>query len=375
MDRDVNARDNAEHLFRYLRTHRPEINAWFVLRESSADFTRLRSEGHDRVVPYGSLQWLDLCLSARHLLSSHADEYVVRPPALTRWGPLPWSFTFLQHGVTQNDLSAWLNDKPIDRMITATSAERDALVSDGSPYRLTTREVLLTGFPRHDRLLEIAARRRAERPRLLLVMPTWRQSLLGPLHPGSSRRGVIADFKDSGFARSWSALLRSARLARLARDAGLVITFMPHPNLSPYLGDFDLPEHVRVVSFAGADVQVKLASAGMVITDFSSVAFDAALIGRPVVYYQFDREQVYSGAHLTKPGYFSYSQHGFGPVAEDLGGALEAIEAGLATPGRMGSPYAERSGTTFAHRGGSCARVVEAVLHGEPGDGLAGSVG
>ena len=46
----------------------------------------------------------------------------------TLLGTPRWRFTFLQHGVTQNDLSRWINDKPIDLVLTATPDEQDGFV-------------------------------------------------------------------------------------------------------------------------------------------------------------------------------------------------------------------------------------------------------
>ena len=41
LDRDTEAHDNAEHLYRWVLRHCPEINAWFVLRRESTDWDRL----------------------------------------------------------------------------------------------------------------------------------------------------------------------------------------------------------------------------------------------------------------------------------------------------------------------------------------------
>src|SRR5699024_5929274 len=83
MDRDVNANDNAEHLFRYLRKRRRDINSWFVVEKGSPDWNRLRAEGFKRLIPYGSILWKVLCLNARFIVSSHADAYVYSPFVLT----------------------------------------------------------------------------------------------------------------------------------------------------------------------------------------------------------------------------------------------------------------------------------------------------
>src|SRR5690606_31923634 len=54
MDRDTQADDNAEHLYRYVRRQHPEINAWFILRETSHDWQRLEDDGF-RLLAFGSL--------------------------------------------------------------------------------------------------------------------------------------------------------------------------------------------------------------------------------------------------------------------------------------------------------------------------------
>ncbi len=49
--------------------------------------------------------------NCEHLLASHADEPVVKPPQIVEFIEPQWRFTFLQHGVIKDDLSRWLNYK------------------------------------------------------------------------------------------------------------------------------------------------------------------------------------------------------------------------------------------------------------------------
>lgn len=360
MDRDINAGDNAEHLFRYLRTHRPDIDAWFTVRGDTADFARLQAEGIGHVVPFGSRQWRELFVTARHLVSSHADEFVVHPPDLPPLDPPPWRFTFLQHGVLHTDLSAWLNTKRIDLMVTSTQAERHAVADDGSAYLLTDREAVLTGLPRHDRLVSAARAVGGDR-RHVLVMPTWRQSLVGP-RQASGVRVPVTEFAASAWAQAWLELLGSPRFTKTTAEHGLSVVFMPHPNLAAALTELAVPADVRVARYDHDDVQQLLAEAALVVTDYSSVAFDAALIRRPVVYHQFDAQEMFAGQNLPRRGSFSYVHDGFGPVCGTLDETLAAVEDVLARAGRPAPQYLARIAATFEFQDeGSCARVVEAI--------------
>ena len=120
------------------------------------------------------------------------------------------------------------------------------------------------------------------------MTPTWRHWLLPPLVKGSQRRSLTADFLESEFAREWLGLLRSPQLQQVADEQGLTIGFLPHPNLHDVLNELDLPPHVQPLSYQDHTVQELFARAAVLVTDYSSIAFNAAYIERPVVYFQFD---------------------------------------------------------------------------------------
>lgn len=361
MDRDVNSNDNAEHLFRYLRKRRRDINAWFVVEKDSPDWKRLRAEGFKRLIPYGTTLWRALCLNARFLVSSHADRYVSNPFVLSNGEKPRWRFVFLQHGVTKDDISRWLNSKDIVGMVASTVDEYASIAGDNSPYILSSKEVALTGMPRYDVLAKKAAACGAGRRRSITFMPTWRQFLAGKAVGQSNRRDLNPEFFESEFLYRWLEFLQSDELKGMAQKHGCTITFMPHPNLEGYLSEITLPEHVEVVTYADVNVQDVIARSAVVVTDYSSIAFDAAVVHRPVVYYQFDRDRVFGGGHLTRPGYFSYENDGFGPVAEELGGVLDVLRATLEGGLDPAPEYRKRIERTFIKPGRACSAVTEMI--------------
>jgi hypothetical protein len=359
MDRDGQANDNAEHLYRWLRRERPEINAWFLLARGSADWDRLKGEGF-RLLPHGGRRSTLALLQADHLISSHADRYVVDPIPRHHYGDrMTWRFTFLQHGVLVSDLSTWLNGKEIDRFITSSPAEYDEVVRDGSPYRFTTKEVELTGLPRHDALLA-RAKEHAEQD-LILVAPTWRNSLVASETRQGNARSAAESFYGSAYAQRWRAFLHSERLRELAMEHGRQVAFMPHVNVLPYLGWFDLPDHVRVLDVSDCDIQGALSRCVVAITDYSSLVFDAAYLRRQVIYYQFDRRAFYGGEHLWRPGHFSFKEDGFGPVVEDEAELHGQLAIALQHAGPV-SPYVERMRQALPFQDGrACERVVASI--------------
>jgi hypothetical protein len=356
MDRDTAAQDNAEHLYRHLRSNAPDVNAWFVLARESPDWERLERSGF-RLLEYGSDEFFVALLNCDDLISSQVDDYVIKPLRKHALGSGRWRFTFLQHGVLWHDLSHWLNKKRIDCFVTSTPVEQAAIVGDGTNYVFTDLEVRMTGLPRHDRLWQLA--QRAE-PRHLLVMPTWRLWLLGEPTLGNER-SLRAGFWDSDYARAWRALLESDELRALCEQQGWQLDFVPHPNMAAMADQTRLPGHVVARRFDQVDVQRLIADAAALVTDYSSLANDAAYAGRPVVYYQFDRAEFFGGADFRRLGDWNYERDGFGPVTGTADATVAALER-IAAAGGAEPPYADRIRDAFPLRDGRCCeRVVEAI--------------
>ncbi len=358
-DRDTQADDNGEHFYRYLMKNHPEVNAFFLLNSNSHDWDRLTNEGF-RLIAYGSREHREAWSNCDHVISSHADEYVINyfneKYPQTKGKCL---FTFLQHGVTKDNLSLWLNSKQIHCFVTATRPEYESLVGDCTPYKyLTPKEVVLTGFPRHDALLINNAP-----GRVIIVMPTWRQSLIGVSLPHSAEHEKNPEFMQTQYAKAWEGLLNNERLKCLVKEHDYRVIFFPHANIQPYLQYFSLPKYVEVASHSDYHIQDLFKIGSVLLTDYSSVAFDFAYLKKPVIYYQFDKKEVFNGhSHTVQKGYFDYCSDGFGPVVEIETEVLDALEALVVDDCHMPAIYEERVQRTFVYRDGKCCERVYSAI-------------
>lgn len=364
MDRDTAADDNAEHLYRYVARNHPEINIFFILRKSSKDWMRLEKEGF-KLLNFNSEEHHIALLNADFLISSHADEYVVNSLPRKDYGDiLNYKFIFLQHGVTHNDLSKWLNLKNIDLFIAATADEFNSLANSGTKYKYGHKEIVLTGFPRHDHLFEMSLNINEEVKKKIVIMPTWRSSLMGNTVGLGNERKINEDFFESVYASSWRNFLHSADLKELADLFNAEIVFYPHANIDLYLDGFDIPSYVTIRRSSDSEgMQKTFVETEILITDYSSVAFEVAYLKKPVIYYQFDRDEVFSGKHTFEKGYFDYEIDGFGPVCTEMEEVVSSLEQYFLQPdGEVWGRYKEIAEKTFAFRDGKCCeRTFEAV--------------
>lgn len=357
MDRADRADDNAEHFYRYLQGMPEADRIFFVLDPNSPDWPRLKAEGF-RLLAFGSADHVAAVAQAAIIASSQASSAVLWPlPKPLLRDIARYHFVFLQHGVIINDLSSWLNQLPIDLLVTTTPAEFSAISAPDSPYRFSARDIVLAGLPRHDALLV-----RPRQRRWLTIAPTWRKWLAGQVDPLTMRRARRPGFARSEFAHAWGGLVADPRLAAVARANGLEILFVPHPNLRPELGGLALPEHVQIHDPAkhGSYQQVIAASA-LSLTDYSSLTVDMAVLAVPQVYYQFDAEAMLGGAHSMGAGYFDYARDGFGPVTCTIDEALEAVSQ-LLRDGEDQTFVLRRQRTLIHRDKGNCDRIRRAIL-------------
>ncbi|MDR2341778.1 MAG: CDP-glycerol glycerophosphotransferase family protein [Campylobacteraceae bacterium] len=356
MDRDINADDNAEHFYRFIAKNYPKQKIYFAIRKDSADWKRLNKEGFN-LIEFGNSSYLSYLKGADKLISSHMDKYIVE----YRKGILKGKhFIALQHGVIKDNLSAWLNNVPIDLFITTTDKEYISIAGDFTTYNMGTKEVVKTGLARHDKLFEFSKNIATQKK--LLIMPTWR-IYLTTRQVGTGKNILLNDFFNSEYAKVWFSLLKSKTLANLAQKYNFQIQFFPHSNMENYFKAIKFDKHIEIIFRDNENsIQNYFTNASILLTDYSSIAFEMAYLQKGVLYYQFDEESFFR-EHLYIRGYFDYREDGFGPVATNEENLLKELEAIMKRKGKPTKKYLERMQETFPVRDGkNCERTYRAIL-------------
>ena len=227
-----------------------------------------------------------------------------------------------------------------------------------SAFALPDERVPVTGEPRVDVLSRgtaehrhseaRAAIERAAGPlgsaRLVLYAPTWRDGAPDPAVPS---------------AEDWSALIEV--LGR--RNATLLVR--SHPLGA---GDYAPPIATERVRDLGSrlvkDVTPLLPGLDAMVTDYSSLAFDAALVPLPVVFLAPDLD-----AYARTRGFYgSYADVAGGDWADDWSGAAAQLDALLVDEGerarRIGRSVALSESVHAFRDGGNTQRVYRAILAG-----------
>lgn len=353
-DRTYMASDNGQALFEYIQANPiPGVKAYFAIEKDSPDYEKMKKIGP--VVPFWSKEHKKLVLRADKIIASIGEDYVFNPfyakGALLK-DLMSAEFVFLQHGVTQTDLAWWLKrwNKNISLLCCVAKREKDAFLSN-KKYGYDE-QIQLTGFARHDKLLRASS----SKPKTLLIAPTWRRSLVDGLVEGSSKHGADAGFMRSSYYKFFERLLNDEDVAYTLKENGMDAHFLLHPSFSEVRGMFSSSYCSIETEY---DYTREFLEGAILLTDYSSVFFDFAILKKPILYAQFDQKE-YFEKHMQK-GYFDFYEDGFGPVCTTYESMKNELLSMIQEP-VMGEEFSRRVDAFFGPlQPDSCARTIEAI--------------
>lgn len=307
------ARDNGYYFFKYVRETHPDDFCFYAIKPKSADYNKVAKLGN--VIKYGGLKHWLYYMSADLNISSQT----IGNPSMFFWHfmhvilGLYKNRVFLQHGITKDDSPA-LHYENIKFKYFITGADAE-YVEISKKFGYPEGAVVLTGFPRWDNL-----RNNNISSRSILIMPTWRNYLEVQNNPVFKKN----NFKESMYFNSWNGLINDREFINFVEQNDIDVYFYPHQNVQKELATFNSSsKKIKIVSM-NEDISKYLSESALMITDYSSVAFDFAYLEKPVIYFQFDVKEYREKQHGE--GYFSYEKDGFGPVVDTESEVVDEME-------------------------------------------------
>lgn len=334
-DRDNVADDNGEIFFKYVNTIKDNnLKSYFVLDKKSADFRRVKNIG--KIISPNTLKNKIYSLLASKIISSQANDYVINAfgnKEMYFKDLENFDFIFLQHGITKDNLSSWLKkyDKNIKLFVTSAKKEYKSILE--GDYYYTKNEVKLTGLPRFDRLED-------RRKKTIIVWPTQRRALVEWNPQEKKDFSYNPYFKDSECYKFYNNLINDERIIDALQKNGYKMKLALHPLQQKQAKDFIENEYVEVIKET-VDFNKEFSENSLLITDYSSVAFDFAYLKKKVIYTQFDREDFFKG-QVYEEGYFKYDEDGFGPVCYDYESTVKEIIKALNNDCKLEDEYLKR---------------------------------
>jgi CDP-glycerol glycerophosphotransferase len=345
--------DSPRYIYEELRRRNLPLNVVWSYAEDRSSFP-----ADVRLVKRGSIEYVRTLARAKYWVDSHNLPRLYRKRTGNR---------YLQtwHGQTLKtigyDTPALRLAGPLPRAQYQEQVDRwDLLVSPSAEFERTfipannyTGEIVRSGYPRNDVLVrkdetEQLVRRAATREllhvpdgkRLLFYAPTFRDGERGT---GASIRVDLARLAEL-FGEDWIVVVRAHYYDEFTVD----------PQLGPWVRDG--------ASFV--DVNDLVLASDALLTDYSSLMFDYANTGRPILLYTDDYEVYQSSSRGT---YYDLEEIAPGPMletVEDLAKALLDLDAVVA---QYAERYAAFREMFCSYETGFAAKQVVDAFFGEEG--------
>lgn len=316
------ATDNGLVFYRFICDHYAHIfDPYYIISKDSPNYDAVAHPAGNRI-DYRSLEHVQLLPELDLVAFTHSSDYLlpVVTPMMTELLDHTYK-VFLQHGIpsirdVSNRYGKRSKEHPFANLVVASSPLEKQLLIEKMEY--DDDEVVVSGLARFDNLIYYRHdnRYKKDHQHELLIIPTWRA---GEDHLPKK------EFIETEFFKHWQAFLEDPTLKRLKENYRLSISFYLHHNFQRYADLFDASE-VSILTREDTTVQQLLIQNQLLITDYSSVGIDFALMQKPVFYYQFD--------HGLDESNDSYNPNFKlpGPIHDDPNDLLLAIESCIRYP-------------------------------------------
>lgn len=326
-------------------------NDWDICQEL---FTE---EQRSYVIPFGSEQHKMLYCLAEQIITAYIEKNNYQPFTDQEYSQvmdvsvMPY-ITYLQHGV-YHAVIPWkysLDRLQADRKVISARIEHR---QDLDTHCFTEEQELIAGMPRYDFMDP------GKKPgRKILYAPSWRKYLVGMKDKEWVTREDL--FLASKFYQETSKFLQDPVLLACLKEQGYTLDFKLHPILMRYAGLYQLEDAVVRI----ADTEVREEEYAIFITDFSSYVFDFAYLGRAILYFFPDGDEIRSGMSDYRECVLSF-RGGIGEYADHAQDAVNCICHMVRRGGKPGWLRRRRMKKLFYHRDDRAReRIYQSLIQG-----------
>jgi len=277
------AQDNSFYFFKYCYENHYNKKIYYVIKKGSADEKNL-APYKKRIVYFMSVKHLLLLLGSKLIVSSetkgHGYAWRVSQGAIREFLNEK-KYVFLQHGV--------LGLKRVDNTFKANSSNGADLFVVSSDFEkeivksyfgYNEENVIVTGLSRWDALEDKSLQNTKKE---IFLMPTWRNWL----EEVEDDKFVLSDYY-----HEYNSLIQSEKLSQLLKENDITLNFYVHPKFMPYVANFTSShEHINVIQFGEAKINDLIMRSSLLITDYSSVAWETYYQKKPVLFFHFDLDK------------------------------------------------------------------------------------
>ncbi|MDO5089664.1 MAG: CDP-glycerol glycerophosphotransferase family protein, partial [Leptotrichiaceae bacterium] len=162
--------------------------------------------------------------------------------------------------------------------INICDSEYEKTIKRDSWWNIDEEKIFVTGYPRYDKLYNTEIEKKE-----ILFMPTWRNWI----------RAEKGHIEDTEYFKNITGLITNEKLNGFLEKNEITLSLYIHQLMHDYLGNFGnikLGKNVKLLP-KEAEITKELMKSEILITDYSSVAYDFYYLNKPIIFFQFDKNE------------------------------------------------------------------------------------
>ena len=277
--------DNGRAIYEYLRA-KSEIEEFWVLNEGA----KIRKKILGGKLIKGSVNAYLYFMHAEVVLFSHSISADIAPylfvvPFVNRFHYKALK-VFLNHGTVGFKVRKAMNvktEKIAEELVKSydvniCDSEFERKVKTTTWWEVPENTAFVTGYPRYDKLYRVEVSEKE-----IFFMPTWRNWI------------KLEDTKieDTEYFKNIMELVTNEKLNKFLEENNIKFNIYIHQLMQDYLKSFSkikLGKNVQLLP-KESEITKELQKSKILITDYSSVAYDFFYLNKPILFFQFDKDE------------------------------------------------------------------------------------
>lgn len=277
--------DNSKAMYEYLRSKK-NVEEYWVLNEKSP----IKDKIPGKTLIKGSVDCYLHFINAEVALFSHSISADIAPylfvvPYMKKFHNKVMK-VFLNHGTVGFKVRKAMNpktEKIAEELVKSydiniADSEYEKKVKTDSWWNVEKEKTFITGYPRYDKLYNVEIDKKE-----IFFMPTWRNWI----------RPENTNIEETDYFKNIVGLITDDTLNKYLEIKDVKLNIYIHQLMHDYFEKFNdvkLGTNVKILP-KDADITKELMKSSLLVTDYSSVSYDYLYINKPIVFFQFDKNE------------------------------------------------------------------------------------
>lgn len=251
--------DNGAIFHQYLLEKNEKV--YFCLKKESKDYIKIKKIYTNSIIEKNSIKSIIIFIYSTYVIYSHSPGDVLN---IFHYLFNNKIYVFLQHGITC--FKRVTPEKRANLYVIATSREYNIFIKEN----VERKRLVKVGFPRFDKLIDTSK----NLEKIILYMPTWRTWKEG--------NEILIEKINS--------LINNVKLINYLEKSGYSFHIYLHHAIQKYLNSLN-SKNIKIIYPGEIMLQDELKKSQILVTDYSSVAWDFWYMKKKVLFYQFDQKE------------------------------------------------------------------------------------